>query len=208
MKKQPVARKRKYELRKRADKQAETRRRIVEATVMFHSTIGPARTTVADICRQAGIQRTTFYRHFPDDLSLFKECRAFVANERPMPDPGACAAIADPIGRLRSGLATAYVYYRENEQAMAAIIRDSDVMPSGGAFFQFADRLRDVMAGSWKAKGKRHARILAACGHAADFQAWRSLARKQGLSDGEVIEAMVALVSAAASQPRRGFPRS
>lgn len=200
MAKQPVVRKRKYELRKRADKQAETRRRIVEATVMFHSTVGPFRTTVADICREAGIQRTTFYRHFPDELSLFKECRALVETERPLPDPNACAAIADPIGRVRSGLATAYAYYREYEGPMAAIIRDSEVMPAGGAFFQFADRLRDVMAAGWKAKGKRHGRILAACGHAADFQAWRSLARKQGMPDGEVIEAMVALIKASASR--------
>ena len=199
MKKQPVARKRKYELRKRADKQAETRRRIVEATVMFHSTIGPARTTVVDICREAGIQRTTFYRHFPDELSLFKECKALLGHERPLPDPDGCAAIADPIGRLRSGLTSAYAYYRHNEQPMAAIIRDSEVMPAGGTFFQFADRLRDVMAAAWTAKGKRQARILAACGHAADFQAWRSMARKQGLSDADVIDAMVALVRAAAA---------
>ena len=146
---------------------------------MFHNTVGPARTTVADICRKAGIQRATFYRHFPDELSLFKECRAFAINERPMPDPDGCVTIADPIRRMRSGLATAYAFYREHEQGMAAIIRDSEVMPVGGGFFQFADRLRDVMAAGWTARGKRHARILAACGHAADFQAWRSLARKQ-----------------------------
>ena len=200
MEKQPVSRKRKYELRKRADKQADTRRRIVEATVMFHNTVGPARTTVADICRKAGIQRATFYRHFPDELSLFKECRAFAINERPMPDPDGCLTIADPIRRMRSGLATAYAFYREHEQGMAAIIRDSEVMPVGGGFFQFADRLRDVMAAGWTARGKRHARILAACGHAADFQTWRSLARKQGLSDGEVIQAMVALTVAAAGR--------
>jgi AcrR family transcriptional regulator len=200
MAKHAVARKRKYELRKRADKLADTRRRIVEATVMFHSTVGPARTTVADICRQAGIQRTTFYRHFPDELSLFKECRAMVEIERPLPDLNALATVADPIARMRSGLATAYAYYRKYEGPMAAIIRDSEVMPAGGAFFQFADRLRDVMAAGWKARGKRQARILAACGHAADFQAWRSLARKQGLPDGEVIEAMVTLVRAAATK--------
>jgi AcrR family transcriptional regulator len=198
MKKQPVSRKRTYKLGKRAESQAETRRRIVEATVTFHNTIGPARTTVTDICRKAGVQRATFYRHFPDELSLFKECRAFAINETPLPDPEACAAIADPIRRMRSGLATAYAFYREHEQGMAAIIRDSEVMPVGGGFFQFADLLRDAMANGWKAKGKRHARILAACGHATDFQAWRSLARKQGLSDGEVIESMVALTTAAA----------
>lgn len=169
---------------------------------MFHSTVGPSRTRVADIARKAGIQRATFYRHFPDELSLYKECRAFAANDRPLPDLTACAAITDPVRRLRSGLATAYAYYREHEQAMAAIIRDSEVMPAGALFFQFADQLRDLTAAAWKARGKRHAQILAACGHAADFQAWRSLARKQGLSDRQVIEAMVALVTAAAGQTK------
>jgi AcrR family transcriptional regulator len=200
MAKQGVSPKRKYNLRKRAETKAATRRRIVEATVMFHNTVGPSRTTVADICRKAGVQRATFYRHFPDEMSLFQECRAFVINERPLPDLDPFATIADPIRRMRSVLAIAYALYRKNEIAMAAIIRDSEVMPVGGGFFQFADRLRDLMAAGWKAKGKRHARIVAACGHAADFQAWRSLARRQGLSDREVIDAMVALTVAAAGR--------
>ena len=54
------------------------------------------------------------------------------------------------------------------------------------------------MTAAWKAHGKRKARILA-CGHGADFQAWRSLARKQGLDDSAVIGSMVVLVRAAAS---------
>ena len=199
MKKQPVSPKRKYVLRKRAEKQAETRRRIVEATVMFHQTVGPSRTRVVDICRKAGVQRATFYRIFPDELSLFKECRAFAAEEGPLPDPNACAPILDPIRRMRSGLTSAYAWYREHEQWMAAIIRDSEIMPVGGAFFQYQDQLRDLMAAAWKARGRRKARILAACGHAADFQAWRSLARKQGLNDREVIDSMVTLVRAAAA---------
>lgn len=200
MTEQPVPRKRKYQLKRRAEKQADTRNRIIQATVMFHSTRGPARTTVADICRYAGIQRATFYRHFPDELSLFKECRSFLMENNPLPDPNAYAGIADPVRRLRAALAPAYAYYRENEQQMAAIIRDSEVMPAGAGYFRFQDLLRDVMAAAWKATGKRQARILAACGHAADFQAWRSLARKQGLSDRAVIDSMVVLVKAAAAQ--------
>jgi AcrR family transcriptional regulator len=200
MNEQGVPPKRKYELKRRAEKQADTRRRIVEATVALHSTRGPARTTVSDISRRAGVQRATFYRHFPDELSLFKECKAFAGAQNPLPDPNACAIVADPIQRLRSGLAAAYGYYREHEQQMAAIIRDSEVMPAGGNYFQFQDQLRDVLAAAWKAHGRRQVRIVAACGHAADFQAWRSLARKQGLSDRQVIESMVALVRAAAGQ--------
>jgi AcrR family transcriptional regulator len=200
MDERPVSPKRKYELRRRAEKQADTRRRIVEATLMFHMTMGPSRTTVTDICREAGVQRATFYRHFPDELSLFKECRDLSMAENPLPDPYACARIADPVRRLRAGLGTAYAFYRQNEQGMAAIIRDAEIIRgAGGGFFQFQDQLAHVLAEAWKARGKRHARILAACGHAADFQAWRSLSRRQGLSDREVIQTMVAMINAAAT---------
>ena len=48
---------RKYELKARAEKQAATRRRIVEATSALHEEVAPARTTVAEIARRAGVQR-------------------------------------------------------------------------------------------------------------------------------------------------------
>jgi AcrR family transcriptional regulator len=40
---------RKYELKRRAERQAETRRRIVDAAVALHTTIGPAHTSVSAI---------------------------------------------------------------------------------------------------------------------------------------------------------------
>jgi AcrR family transcriptional regulator len=46
---------RKYELRKRADAMADTRRRITEAAVALHGSVGPARTTVAAIAEHAGV---------------------------------------------------------------------------------------------------------------------------------------------------------
>ena len=36
-----------YKLKRRAEQQAETRQRIVEATVDLHGSVGPARTTSA-----------------------------------------------------------------------------------------------------------------------------------------------------------------
>ena len=53
---------RKYELKKRAERQEETRLRIVEAAVELHRTKGPARTTFSDIAALAGVQRHTLYR--------------------------------------------------------------------------------------------------------------------------------------------------
>jgi AcrR family transcriptional regulator len=57
--------KRKYELKARAAKQEETRRRITEATVALHEEVGPARTTVAEVARRAGVTRLTVYNNFP-----------------------------------------------------------------------------------------------------------------------------------------------
>jgi AcrR family transcriptional regulator len=65
---------RKYELKRRAERQEETRRRIVEAAIELHRTKGPARTTLSDIARLAGVQRHTLYRHFPDERAIGLAC--------------------------------------------------------------------------------------------------------------------------------------
>jgi AcrR family transcriptional regulator len=61
---------RRYRKRRRAEHEARTRERITEAAVKLHGTVGPARTTVAGVAREAGVQRATVYRHFPDRASL------------------------------------------------------------------------------------------------------------------------------------------
>src|SRR4051812_42725253 len=93
-----------YTLRRRADQQAETRRRIVEAAVDLHGSVGPARTTFSMIAEQAGVQRHTLYAHFPDERSLLAACSGLVAERDPLPQPEPWRAIADPRRRLREGL--------------------------------------------------------------------------------------------------------
>lgn len=44
-----------YTLKRRAEGQADTRRRIVEAAIDLHGTVGPARTTVSMIAERAGV---------------------------------------------------------------------------------------------------------------------------------------------------------
>ena len=65
---------RKYTKRRRAESEQETRRRITEAAVSLHGSVGPARTTISAIAERAGVQRATVYRHFPDEESLFAAC--------------------------------------------------------------------------------------------------------------------------------------
>ena len=78
--------KRKYELKQRAEEMAETRRRITEAAVDLHRTVGPARTTLSAIAKRAGVQRHTVYRHFPTETELFGACSAHYFTANPWPD--------------------------------------------------------------------------------------------------------------------------
>src|SRR5262249_25116750 len=59
-------RKRTLQLKRRAERMAETRERIARAAYELHATIGPARTTISAIAARAGVQRHTVYQHFPD----------------------------------------------------------------------------------------------------------------------------------------------
>ena len=88
----------------RAERQAETRRRIVHATVSLHTTDGPARTTISAIADRAGVERHTVYAHFPSERSLFEACTAHWAAIHPFPDPERWLAI-DEAESLAAGLA-------------------------------------------------------------------------------------------------------
>src|SRR5437762_6951159 len=107
---------RKYELKARAEKQAATRRRIVEATSALHEEVGPAHTTVAEIARRAGVQRLTVYSHFPEDRELFAACSAHVVAANPPPEPAAWAAEANPMARLRRALREIHAWYAAGER--------------------------------------------------------------------------------------------
>ena len=195
--------KRRYELKKRADRQDETRQRIVEAAVALHEQLGPAHTPVSAIAERAGVGRPTVYRHFPDERSLFMACTGHYMAQHQLPDATEWLQIADPEERLQFGLLEMYRWYRENEPMMAVAFRDlpdtpvlAEVMEP--IFDRFATT-RDILAEGWPTPDSPV--LLAAIGHALAFSTWRSLARDFGLSDGTVADLLTAMV---VSSHRRG----
>ena len=195
---------RKYELKRRAERQKETRRRITEAAVGLHGTVGPARASISAIAEKAGVQRLTVYRHFPDERALFAACTGHYLSENPPPDPESWPGISDPEDRLRVALAEVYGYYRRNEPMMSNSVRDAEAKPVIyevlGPFFERWERMRSALSHGWGARGGRRELLLAAIGHALDFAAWRSLARGQGLDDGRAVEVMVSMVRCVARE--------
>lgn len=181
---------RKYELKQRAERQEQTRLRIVEAAIELHRTKGPARTTVSDIARLAGVQRHTLYRHFPDERAIALACSGLHMERNPPPDPAPWRDIADPDERLRTGLGALYAWFARNEDMLANVLRDAELGSlwrevlelRAGATMSLA---REVLAEAVP----QDARGLALLDLALDFYAWRRLARS-GLSAAEAAEAM------------------
>jgi AcrR family transcriptional regulator len=194
---------RKYELRQRAEAQAETRRRIVEATVALHGSVGPAATTVSAIAERAGVQRLTVYRHFPDERALFRACSGHWAAVHPLPDPSAWSAVDDPAARLELALAELYAHYGETEQMNANIRRDLPIVPAiqeiAASRAPYWESLHPALLRGWNVRGRRRRRLDAVIGHAVDFETWRSLTRRQGVGDEEAVALMVALARAVTS---------
>ena len=189
---------RKYELKQRADAQAETRQRIVEAAFALHAWVGPARTTITAIAERAGVQRLTVYRHFPDERSLFEACTGHSAATNPRPDPSAWADVDDPDERLRIALGDIYAYYRRTEVLTANVRRDLPDLPVlqevAAPVAQYWEHVRAVLYRGWNVRGRRQKRLRAAVGHAVEFETWRSLVRREGLDDAEAADVMVQLV--------------
>jgi len=200
--------KRRYHKKQRAADEEQTRRRITEATVALHETVGPARTTVKAVAERAGVQRATVYRHFPDEGALYAACQAHWLARQGRPDPAPWAAIADPEERMCAALPALYGFYRGGEPMIANLFRDEPHVETLG---HMVPAMRAELAGiaellmkGRRERGRRRVRVAAAVAHAVDFDAWRSLAGR-GLDDAEIADLMVGLVRAAAA-PRGKLP--
>ena len=197
--------KRPYRLKQRAVEMEETRRRITEAAVRLHGTVGPARTTVSAIAELAGVQRHTVYRHFPTDDALFGACSAHYTEANPWPDVEAWHAIGDPRSRLVHGLDELYGYYERTAPMYSNVLRDLDLVdalrPTLAPFSGFLDDATEALAVGWGVRGRRRGVLLAALRHALDFRMWRSLTASDEIGRAEAVELVTALVQAAAARP-------
>jgi AcrR family transcriptional regulator len=192
---------RKYEKKRRAEHEADTRRRITESAVELHGTVGPARTSISAIAERAGVRRSTVYRHFPDEAALFDACSSHWEAANPVPDMAPWGAIGDPDERLRTTLDELYAYYRRTEPMMDNLHRDELTMPLVAERFAgyhgYLAAARDLLMRGRPARGRRRDEARAAIGHALAYTTWKSLAREQGLDDGQAAELMRRLVAAA-----------
>src|SRR4051794_32626438 len=164
--------KRKYEKRARAEQQEETRRRIAAATAELHSSVGPARTTIAEIAKRAGVQRPTVYNNFPTEKELFAACQAHFMTESPPP-------ALDPASGLEEALTQLYRWWRSNEGMSGNVDRDRGSMPALDELMrETADARFDALADALGDDKQSRAFVRVAL----TFGTWKTLSTR-GLSD-------------------------
>lgn len=170
---------RKYVKKERAEKQRETRRRIAAATAELHAEVGPARTTIAEIAKRAGVQRPTVYNNFESDKELFAACQAHFLTESPPP-------VLDPNDGVEAVLTRLYGWWRNNEAMSGNVDRDRGALPALDELMRETsdarfDALADTLASRTEARAITRLALR--------FATWKSLA-SDGLSDAEAARAM------------------
>jgi len=186
-----------YTLGRRAEKQVQTRQRIVEAAVELHGSVGPALTTISMVAERAGVQRHTLYAHFPDERSLLMACSGLALERDPLPDPAPWRAIEDRRERLRVGLAALYGWYERNAALAACVLRDAEshALVREIVELRMAPSLaacRDVLG--TKLGAKQRALLQLALG----YFSWRTLVRDGGLKSSVAARTMAQIVVDAA----------
>lgn len=186
---------RKYQLKARAERQRQTRERIVAATAALHREVGPARTTIADVARRAGVQRLTVYNTFPRLQDLLGACQAHFLAGSPPPNIRPGALRGEPVNRLEEALTDLYKWFRANESMERNIHRDRHLLPELDELLRTtADRNFDAAAADYAMLIKgRSARPLIRL--ALEFGTWALLAG-QGMTDREIARLMRRAVAA------------
>jgi AcrR family transcriptional regulator len=192
---------RKYELKKRAEEMAETHRRITEAALELHGTVGPSRTTLSAVARRAGVERRTLYRHFPTESDLFAACSAYHFAANPWPDLGSWRETRDPQQRLERALDDLYAYYARTEPVLGNVLRDAELVDLArdavGPLHTYLEEAAEVLAVGRPGRGRRRQLLAGALRHVLAFSTWHSLA-VNGVERPDAVRLSVALVEAAA----------
>ncbi|GAB3799884.1 hypothetical protein GCM10028798_13590 [Humibacter antri] len=192
---------RRYQLKARARSQEDTRRRIIETTMGLHAEVGPARTTVAEIARRAGVQRLTVYNHFPEDAELVAACQAHWLDLNPPPDFAAALSRPQAADAVRAALAQLYSWYDATQNMAENVQRDRARMPALDALLRStADAQLDALGAgiAGRASGEPTAALAALANLAVSFWTWRTLHRS-GLDAGAAAAVMTdALLTAGA----------
>jgi AcrR family transcriptional regulator len=193
--------KRPYRMKRRAELEDLTRRRITESAVELHEEVGPARTSISAIAERAGVRRSTVYRHFPNEEVLFDACSSHWRAANPPPDPGTWQGIEDPAERTERALRELYAFYGRTQAMYSSLLRDEPLVPPVQRrlrdFYGYLRVIENSLMAGRAQRGRAARRTRGAIGHALAFTTWHSLTHQQGLGSEDAVVLMCTLVERA-----------
>ncbi len=168
----------------------------------LHGEVGPARTTVSEIAKRAGVSRPTVYSHFPGDAALLAACSTAWDAAHPAPDVARWAALRDPAERADVALGELYSFYAANATMLANVLRDRELVPALDALHReitdpWIDGMVDALAAGWGVRGHRRRELRAVLRLTVEFFTWRRLAAA-GLAPAEAADLGARLIRTAA----------
>lgn len=190
-----------YRQKVRAERQEQTRQRIIESAVALHLERGPAQTSINAIAERAGVNRVTVYRHFPDARTLLEACSAHARRLNPPPDLNRWRAIEDPRRRAEVALTQLYDHFRRTEVGWSNVLRDAELAPLVKEMAEqrrlaYLREARDILVDAWPKRRARRPLLRAVLGLAVDFRTWQTMCRREELDDRTAVALMVRLATA------------
>ena len=173
-----------YRMQRRAEHVDETKRRITEAAMKLHTSVGPSEASLSAIAEAAGVTRLTLYRHFSSAETLFAACMGHWRSLHPPPDPAPWREVRGFDRRVRRAVGEMYAWYAANASDLYPIYRDAAFTPPSNQDARRAtlERIADALLFDDRRRGAAADRRRAAVLHAFAFWTWRSLTVDGGLS--------------------------
>ena len=172
--------KRSYSMQHRAALEAQTRERIVHATVELHAQHGVLGTTHAMIAKRAEVAPQTVYNHFPALGVLLGACTGHVLDRAPPVGVDSFRAGRSPAARLRLLADAVYARHAYLAPWMRISWYEAAVIPELGALMAHSNtELRQLVAAAAALEGEPAAAFVDAACVLLDYPAWKELTRSR-----------------------------
>jgi AcrR family transcriptional regulator len=168
----------------RAALEAETRERIVRATVALHAEHGALATSYAMIAKRAKVAPQTVYNHFPDEDALFGACTGHVLRQAPPLDAEAFRRGRSAAARVRLLAQAVFAHHAFMAPWTRTGWHEARLIPALGDILARGDAaLRELIAAAVVPDREPTAAFVDAAFVLLDVPAWRELTRDRSSAD-------------------------
>jgi AcrR family transcriptional regulator len=189
---------RNYEMNKRAAALADTRARIVAATVEAHRELGVQPTSWDEIARRAGVGVGTVYRHFRSLDDLLPACGRVVEETMALPTPDQIAHAFDGArsshARVQRLVKLVFDIYERAAPFIQNIRNERERLPQLEPWHQMIERTLDALhrEALGPMRPNRAQREIARA--LLDLASWQAF-KERDLATDEIVEAVARLIS-------------